>query len=426
MKRVLIVTPHWPPHVYPDMHRARTALPYLSESDWEPLILSIDHSQLNGFQDPDLMQTVPAKTRQWKAGAMARFWLAALGIGDGGWRSLCSLYRIGREILEKEKPDLVFFSTSLFPVMMLGPLWKKQYGVPYVLDFQDPWVPDQRGLLLAKSCLKARLSRALDRRMEPYAVKQAAHIISVSPSYVEMLSHRYALSEDRFTTLPFGAPESDFEIVQNRPVTQNVFRLDDGFRHWVYAGRGGKDLRLALRAIFIALADARRKSPKDWSRLRLHFIGTQYAPSSNGPKSIAQLAAEHGVNDLVIEQTERIGYLESLRCLLDAEAIVVPGSEDPGYTASKIYPCILARKPLLAVFHQKSSVCDVLRKTGAGELVTFSDNARPGDVAARISRNWFERWPRGTPATDWKEFSAYTAHEMTRKMCMAFDRALIV
>jgi len=426
MKRVLIVTPHWPPLVYPDMHRARMALPYLAESGWQALVLSVNPAAQGGVEEPALVQTIPPETRQWQAGAIPRAWTTVLGIGHGGWRSLISLYRLGCKIIEKEKPELLFFSTTLFPAMILGPLWGKKYGVPYVLDYQDPWVFKRPSEPLSLGSVKTLLSRALDQRIEPYVLRKVAHIISVSPSYVKALSDRYpALRPENFTVLPFGAPENDFIYIQDKQVPQHVYAPQDGKRHWVYSGRGGRDLSLALRALFIALAEARRQTPAAWNNLRLHFIGTQYLPSQDAPKAIERLAGEYGVGDLVEEKTERIGYLESLRCLLDAEALIVPGSEDPGYTASKIYPCILARKPLLAIFHERSSVCDVLRKTGAGELVTFSNGESAEAIAARISKGWFDRWPVPTPPTDWNAFSEYSAREMTRRMCQAFDRTVV-
>ena len=407
------------------MHRARTALPYLPEFGWQALVLSVHPAAQGGFEEPALVETIPPETRQWQAGAIPRAWTSTLGIGHGGWRSLISLYRLGCKIIEQEKPELLFFSTTLFPTMILGPLWRKKYGVPYALDYQDPWVFKHPSERLSLRSVKTLLSRALDGKLEPYVIRKAAHIISVSPSYVKALSDRYpALRPEQFTVLPFGAPEPDFKYVQQKSVPQNVYRSEDGWRHWVYSGRGGRDLGLALSALFIALAEARRKAPVTWNRLRLHFIGTQYLPSRDAPKEIERLAGEYGVGDLVEEKTERIGYLESLRCLLEAEALIVPGSEDPGYTASKIYPCILARKPLLAIFHERSSACDVLRKTGAGELVTFSDHELPRAVAARISHRWFDRWPMTAPKTNWEAFSKYSAREMTRTMCAAFDRVL--
>ncbi|MFA5976147.1 MAG: hypothetical protein WC859_08305 [Elusimicrobiota bacterium] len=468
MKRVLIVSPNWPPVTYPDMHRARTALPYLSENGWVPLVLHTDPQEQGGARDSRLADTVPPDTSVFQATSVARGWTRWLGLTHVGWRSLPSLYRLGSQIIQREKPDLIFFSTTMFPVMILGPLWAKKHGVPYVLDFQDPWVPETKSSSPAftdtsspavtgrgskhavdgrmdsppetagndagaaggnddwRNCLglKAKLSRAIDCRLEPYALRNVSHIISVSTAYVEMLSRRYPrLSADCFTVLPFGAPELDFEYLQQHSIEQSVFRTGDGRRHWVYAGRGGKDMALALRALFLSLARARQKDA-EWNNLRLHFIGTDYASRGLLPGRVALLAEACGVGDLVEEKKEQVGYFESLRCLLDADALLVPGSEDPGYTASKIYPYILARKPLLAVFHEQSSVCQVLRETGAGELVSFRSGETAESVSERITRQWFEHWPKAAPEADWAAFSRYSARGMTRRMCEAFNRAL--
>lgn len=425
MKRVLIITPNWPPITYPDMQRVRMALPYMEEFGWQPLILRCDPSEQGGYKEAKLCETIPPGTRTWQASTLPRWLTRGFGLSSYGLRSLPSLMRLGRKIIRTEKPDLVFFSTVLFPLTTLGPLWRKGYGVPYVLDFQDRWVPENRNDPFLPSGFKARLSRAMDRRLEPLALSRAAHVISVSPSYVQTLSARYPHLKDRdFTVLPFGAPEADFQYLAKNNVPQKIFEPEDGWRHWVYVGRGGADMDFALKAFFIALAQARRLAPVTWNKVRLHFIGTHYAPSAAGSQPIADLAASCGVGDLVEEKTGRIGYLESLRCLMDAEALIVPGSVDAAYTASKVYPYILARKPLLAVFHEKSSVCDVLRQTGAGELVTFSGRDSAEAVSNRIVQRWFERWPPAAPSTDWKAFERYSARAMTLKLCKAFDRAV--
>src|ERR1019366_3746775 len=98
MKRVLIVTPHWPPLVYPDMHRARMALPYLAQFGWQALVLHVDPKAQGGFEETKLIETIPAETPQWQAGAVPRAWTSVLGIGHGGWRSLIPLYRLGCKI----------------------------------------------------------------------------------------------------------------------------------------------------------------------------------------------------------------------------------------------------------------------------------------------------------------------------------------
>src|SRR5262249_10841993 len=78
------------------------------------------------------------------------------------------------------------------------------------------------------------------------------------------------------------------------------------------------------------------------------------------------------VQDYVTEITDRLPYFESLYLLDQAQLIIVPGSTDTAYTASKIYPYVLLNKKLLAVFNYNSSVVSLLQKIGYGQLVVFN------------------------------------------------------
>jgi hypothetical protein len=272
--------------------------------------------------------------------------------------------------------------------------------------------------------LKYGFSQWLARRLEPATVRGAAHVVCVSKAYVETFKRRYPdVPAKNFTILPFGAPELDFLALENFQVTQSVFDPRDRREHWVYVGRGGDDMAFAVRAFFTALkryADERYNLSE---RLHIHFIGTDYAPKDRARKTIEPLAREYGVDKLVTEQTNRLAYFESLRCLSDADALLIPGSDDPGYTASKLYPYVLARKPLLAVFHEASSVVEILRRTGAGKVVTFGLGRSISEVANEIFEQWFACWPLPVPPTEWNAFAPYTAKEMTCRLCEAFDRA---
>ena len=81
---------------------------------------------------------------------------------------------------------------------------------------------------------------------------------------------------------------------------------------------------------------------------------------------------------------------------------------------------------MLAVFSGQSSVVDVLRRTGAGEAVTFG----AADDAAVLRRDVRAAWERVlerlpfTPDTDWEAFAPYTAREMTRRQAAFFDQTL--
>ena len=56
-----------------------------------------------------------------------------------GLRALAGLSALGSRLLARRPFDVVFFSTTVFPAMALGPIWKRRFRIPYALDFQDPW-----------------------------------------------------------------------------------------------------------------------------------------------------------------------------------------------------------------------------------------------------------------------------------------------
>jgi len=426
MKRVLIVSPNFPPIAYPDMQRVRMALPFFGACGWEALVLKIDPAEQVGIKDPLLSDTVPPDVRVFQAGRIPIAFTSWASVRSIGLRSFFHIAALGSRIIEVERPQLIFFSTTMFPLFVLGPYWLKKHRCPYVLDFQDPWVCDELSTGgRDKRSGKRLASNWMAKILEPLAVRAAAHILCVSPAYPSMIRRRYPdVETDRFSVLPFGAAESDFEIVDSHKVHQTVFSPEDGCRHWVYVGRGGLDMAFTLRSLFGALRHARDAAPESVCKLRLHFVGTDYAGGTEAKKTVEPIANEYGVGDLVVEQTERIPYFEALKCLCDADALIVLGSDDSGYTASKIYPYILAKKPMLAIFHEKSSVVQVLVATQAGTVITFNGE----DTSDRISATIFERWFRADwkaiPSTKWSEFQQYTAQNMTAQLCTRFDEVI--
>jgi hypothetical protein len=419
MKKVLVVSPNWPPLAYPDLHRVRMALPFFAEYGWEPLILRIDPDEQPGVQEAALVQTVPGATRVREAGSIPLAFTRWLGLRHAGLRSFFHIARLGDRIIREERPDIVFFSTTMFPLFILGRYWRARHGIPYVLDFQDPW----HAGAWERPGAKAAAARAMGALLEPASVRGAAHMVCVSADYPRVLAARYGIPAQRFSVLPFGAPEGDFETVQRLALAQRVFDPRDGHEHWVYAGRGGADMETALRALFLALARAHARDRDRFGRVRLHFIGTSYTAGCDAVETVAPIARACGVGDLVHERPERVGYLESLQCLLDADALVVPGSSDPGYTASKIYPYILARRPLLAVFHENSSVVGVIRRARAGTVVTFNSQDDSERISERLLEQWFRPYPPPAPQTDWAAFRIHGAREMTRVLGAVFDAA---
>jgi hypothetical protein len=139
MKKVLIISPNFPPVNAADMHRIRQSLPYFKELGWEPVVLAVDEKFVGAYStDPLLLYTVPADIEVHKVGAWETSRTRKFGLSSLGIRAYTHLRRKGDELLKERHFDLVYFSTVAFHVMALGPRWKRKFGVPFILDIQDP------------------------------------------------------------------------------------------------------------------------------------------------------------------------------------------------------------------------------------------------------------------------------------------------
>ena len=432
MQRILIVSPHFPPINAADHQRVRMSLPYFQEFGWQPHILTVKSECIEGgVQDLFLTKTVPDNIPITYTKTLPFKHTRRIGLGSLGLRSFPYILRAGDRLLTQQKFDLVYFSTTVFTLMALGPRWYRRFGIPYVVDFQDPWLSNyyqESGTPPPGGNLKYKFAQLQARLLEPKTLRKVTHIISVSPKYPQILRQRYPyLNPQQFTVLPFGAPQVDFEQLPTLNVEQSLFDPKDGKRHWVYVGRGGHDMALALRTLFLGIQCHRRQNPEPWQLIQLHFVGTSYAPKELATKTVEPIAEEFGIADLVKEHTSRIPYFQALQTLVESDAILLIGSNDAGYTASKLYPCILARKPILGIFHHQSSVVEILHKCKAGQAVTFANNSKPEDLLAEVTTQLDKllNIPKGLqPQTDWLAFDPYTAKEMTRQQCEIFDNCL--
>src|SRR2546423_3518376 len=110
-KRVLIVSPHFPPVNAPDHQRIRISLPYFEEFGWEPYILTIRPELIEGICDHALEQALPKKIKVFRAQAAPLKYTRKMGWGNLSLRALPFMYSLGTKIIADEKIDLVYFST---------------------------------------------------------------------------------------------------------------------------------------------------------------------------------------------------------------------------------------------------------------------------------------------------------------------------
>ncbi len=409
------------------MHRVRQSLPYFKAFGWEAIVITVEASFVESYSsDPLLLQTIPEdievhKVKAWDVNKTRKF-----GLGSLSMRSYFFFQKKGDELLSRRKFDLIYFSTTAFHVMALGPRWKRKFGVPFVLDIQDPWRSD---FYLDKPKKerppKFFVSYNIDKYLERKTVPAADGIISVSQGYCDTFISRYpTISKDRFRVIPFGVSPRDFEVMEQYVHGVNEVQLKPDKRNVVYVGRGGHDMRFALEIIFKALAKGIAAQPGLFSRLHFWFIGTSYAPAGTGKPTVQPLAEAMQLGGFVTEITDRIPYFQTLYLLKSAQMLLIPGSIDTHYTASKILPYVMAQKPLLAVFYRKSSVISILQDLHVGRTVAFD---YPGKAADEYVDECFAAFSallgQNNPicAADASRLAPYTAEAKTKMQVELFD-----
>ena len=427
--RLLIVSPHFPPSNTADSQRVRMLLPFFTELGWEPTVLAVNPDQVASPRDAWLEQGLPDDVEIIRVQALGLGWSWLPGLGTLDYRAVGALRHAGNALLSNRKFELVYFSTTVFSVHVLGPYWKSKFGIPFVMDFQDPWVSDyykkHKEIHPPGGRIKYSLSQWLARKQERRVLNDCAGITAVSTKYPNQLYKRYSsLKKLPALVLPFPGSRRDMERIKQQPVIDTGISFSSNYINWLYIGRGGQDMKRAVSALFLALENWRRIDPVIAGKVRLYFIGTSYAAPGQGEESILPVAATYNMQKQVVEQTDRIPYSIMLTLLKQADALIVPGSNDSAYTASKIYPYLLAQKPLLAIFHEESSVVDLIKKAGGGAVVSFTNDDGIETIAERICTDWLYSGQYQQPLLNNEVFEPYTDHGSAKQLCGFLHRVM--
>jgi hypothetical protein len=423
LKRLLIVAPHFPPVNAPDMQRVRMSLAHYRSFGWDPIVLTVDAARQPEPTDALLARTVPSDVPVIRTGALPLALTRLFGVGNVAIRAYGHLRAAGLRIIQDAQIDLVFFSTTMFLCMPLGRVWQRQTNTPFVLDLQDPWASDYE-LRDGAAPRKYSLARMVHARLEPWTMKRASGIVAVSPAYIETIRRRYPwIAEDACATIPFGVALEDFTAAAT---VQPAIRREPERVTGVYVGAGGPAMATSLRILFAAVAKLRAIDSALAEKLRLAFIGTDYAPAGQGRKTVEPIAAGAGVGAQVTEQTDRVAYFVALQTLRAADFVLLIGSDDAQYTASKAAPCLASKRPIVAILHADSPGVPLLERSKHTTLVTFRSTA---DIE-RASETLAAAFPRVAALAgrelddDAALLEPYTAKALTARQCALFDRLI--
>ena len=424
MHTVLIVSPHFPPSTLAGVHRARHLAKHLPAHGWRPVVIRADPSCYTEQSDPALAALVPENIEQRRTGALPVRLMRAFGIGDIGIRAFFHLRQAVAVAAAELRPNAVLITGSPYYPMLLTDWISRSLRIPVVLDFQDPWVSAHSATLSKWS--KGGFAHRLALELEPRALRHAAFITSVSETQNAQMADRYVwLDATRMAAIPIGGDPEDFDALRAQPPSDPQVRIEPDLINLSYVGTLLPRAAPLVRAVFRALAALKQTQPRLAARLRLNFVGTSNQPNFRGPGLVTALAVEAGVGDLVNETPRRVPFLEALSILARSNGILLIGSDEPHYTASKIYPALMSGQPYLSLFHRASSAHRILSTAGGGCTFSFSDVAELSSLEPAISEGilGLATTPEKSGHSDPRAYAAYTAHSVSKRFAEVFEKA---
>ncbi len=407
------------------MHRLRQSLPYFREFGWDPVVFAVEPDCVEGSRDPLLLETLPKDVPVHRVRALPSSLTRKAGLGNLGIRSWFSLRRAVDRYLRANPVDLIFFSTTVFTSIAHGPRWKRLSGAPFVVDLQDPWRNDYYLTLpTAERPAKFWFDYAQKKRLEAATMPHADGIVAVSSAYIDTMVERYPVLEGKPSRhITFGADRRDFNAADQLPEPTPPRRHPKSFR-FLFAGVVPPSMEPTIVMFFEALRAAMMDREPLSPEIEILFVGTQYS-QPQGPGPVTRLASQCAVEHWVSETVERRPYLEALKLMLDADALLVFGTMDTTYSASKIAPYVLSGKPVLALFHDESDAHMEFARLGF-HAIRF--NGRTGTEATRLeivdALSYMLANRGSAPTRSVEAMSSYSAHDKTGLLAALFDEVV--
>lgn len=423
MKKILVISPHFPPSNLAAVHRARLFAQHLPAFNWKPIILMVHEKYYEEKLDYNLVKLLPndLHIEKTKAFPVTRPRL----IGDIGLRGFLQLYKHAKRVIRKEKIDFLYILIPSFYVALLGRWLHYSTGVKYGIDYIDPWAHQFPGSDVMFS--RAWLSTSLAKILEPIAVKKASLITGVADGYYKGVLDRNTHLKDKCITgaMPYGGERNDFAILNELQVQPYLFKKEPGKIDIIYAGV----LLPNAVEVFRSFCKELNENKELFKQVRFQFIGTGKVLNDPNAYFVGNIAQEYeGLwQEIIFEYPQRIPYLDVLIHLKAADGILIIGSTQPHYTPSKVFQGALSGKPILALLHAQSTAKQVIEMSKCGLVLGFNE-----ENFQSVFRNEFNKvfisfleWVKQYDfnSINLKDFEEYSAKSVTQKLAGLLDIA---
>ncbi len=246
----------------------------------------------------------------------------------------------GRRLIERWRPDIIFASAPPNTGLIVASRLARSFGIPWVADFRDLWVDNPY-------YSAPGWRRPVDAVLEWLTLRNAAGLVTVSPSWADQLRRRHGKAA---VVVYNGYAEEDFPELPPRADQGEVLTM----RYMGSIYPGFRDPSALFAAIGL-LPDLLR------SRLIVEFF-------CDAGETVFAAAAAHRVTDSVVVKP-RVPYRRALELQMDADILLLLQSSEPrdeGNLPAKLFEYLYARRPILFIGYEEGIAARFIRERGAG------------------------------------------------------------
>ena len=408
---VFIPAPFFPPSAMPPSQRVRLLVSHLHEFGWKPVIFTVDDYYREEAPDPWMTEITGNEFEKIEVKAWDQRKTRKFGLGDLGIRSLIGLYRSMVKQVKKEKPALILYPVPPWYMMVIAPFVKRATGIPYAIDFIDPWLYPTN-----QKDIKTVVSQRLARLLEVRPVKKSDAIFAVSQGILEDLKKRHpSISSKPLIAVPYGVEISDYDAIK-------VQKKDDTAIVVRYTGGISENMLVVVDSLLKAFKIVSRSLP-----VKIIFTGTSYAGIGMTKPVLTELISKNELADFVTENPARVSYREALEINKQADMQLLVGDTTPYYAASKMMGLVASGIPFFAWVHADSFPAIFLEELQyPHRLVYQNDELGAEKKIEKLSEallNCLNNRDKFIPIpTDNPVFSKYTAKAMTKTFTDTFEK----
>ena len=420
MKKVLVITYYWPPAGGGGVQRITKFCKYLIRNGWEPHVITIakgnyqafDHSLIDDINEIKVYYTDSNKIKNYKGPAseensnskikqksysyLKNFIRINFFLPDSKVLWYWSALRKAKGVIAKENIDLIFSTSPPYTVQLVAKKMKKLTGLPWIVDFRDPWVEN----IYYNNVYRTGVSKYVNAKMEQSVLNNADKVITVGNNLKLMLEKK---TKKDVTVIHNGYDNLDFPQIKTKS------------SKFIIGYYGSLNSKQISSGFFKLISSFRTNSSELYNDLEIHLAGNH---TSDSMRLIRKFIPNNKLvyfgymshEDLMKEICKEQLLLQFIHEQKDNEVII----------GSKIYEYFHTGNPILCLGSKQCEAAELIKETNSGVTLNYTELEKISEYIHKV----YLIWKEGRLESGKKFIPAYERKNQTKQLAILFDNII--